>query len=195
MSTDQDKEITHLEPGKAAAAVRQWVESLVVNLNLCPFAKRELAKGRVRFSVTSAVTEEALLEELRAELELLNSTPSVETTLLIHPEVLLDFSDYNQFLDDADQLLIRMNLEGVYQIASFHPDYQFSDTNPDDAENYTNRSPWPMLHILREDSLERAIATYPDVDQIPVRNIELTKRMGQEKLHAVLQSCFDNREL
>ena len=174
--------------------VRLWVENLVVGLNLCPFAKRELVKNRVRFSVTEAVTEEQLLVDLQAELELLNSDETVETTLLIHPKVLQDFYDYNQFLNRADSLLEQMGLIGVYQIASFHPDYQFGGTEPDDAENYTNKSPYPMLHLIREESLERAIANYPDPDQIPERNIALLKSLGRDKMQALLQACFHDAE-
>ena len=166
----------------------------MIGLNLCPFAKRELLQNRVRFSVTEATTEEQLLVDLQAELELLNSDEAVETTLLIHPEVLQNFYDYNQFLNYADNLLVQMELEGVYQIASFHPDYQFSGTGPDDVENYTNRSPYPMLHLIREESLEQAIANYPDPDQIPVRNVELLKSMGREKMQVLLQACFHEAE-
>ena len=171
--------------------MRQWVESVVVDLNLCPFAKRELVKNRVRFTVTEVTTEEQLLIALQAELELLNNEPSVETTLLIHPNVLQDFYDYNQFLNYADRLLAQMKLEGVYQIASFHPDYQFAGTNPDDAENYTNRSPYPMLHLIREESLERAIASYPDVDNIPEQNRKLMESLGEIKMKELLRACFE----
>ena len=129
-----------------------------MGLNLCPFAKRELLANRVRFSVTQVATEEQLLAELQGELERLNSDDSIETTLLIHPEVLQDFYCYNQFLDYVDGLLREMALEGVYQVASFHPDYQFGGTEPDDAENYTNRSPYPILQLIREASLEKAVA-------------------------------------
>ena len=160
-------------------SVRKWVESFVVEFNLCPFVKRELVNNRIRFAVTEAATEEQLLIALQTELELLNNDESIETTLLIHPHVLQNFYYYNEFLSVADSLLVEMNLEGVYQIASFHPDYQFGGTDPDDVENYTNRSPYPMLHLLREDSLEKAIANYPDVDQIPTRNIELMNRLGR----------------
>jgi len=171
-------------------SVRQWVESFVVELNLCPFVKREWVNNRVRLFATNVVTEEQLLEVLQTELELLNSDAAVETTLLIHPKVLQDFYDYNEFLNLADSLLIEMDLEGVYQIASFHPNYQFGGTDPDDVENCTNRSPYPMLHLLREDSLEKAIAKYPDVDQIPIRNIELMNSMGQDKLSEIMQVCI-----
>ena len=171
-------------------SVRQWVETFVVGMNLCPFAKRELVKNRVRFVTTAATTAEQLLQVLQTELELLNADPSVETTLLIHPAVLQDFYDFNDFLDCVDSLLVDMELEGIYQVASFHPDYQFGGTRPGDAENYTNRAPYPVLHLLREESLERVIADYPDVDDIPERNIELMNSLGQDKLQALLKSCL-----
>ena len=174
-----------MEYDKIIQSTQQWVKSFVVELNLCPFAKRELINNRVRFSVTEAITEEQLLETLQIELELLNNNTLIETTLLIHPRVLQDFYDYNQFLNFADSLLLEMELVGVYQIASFHPDYQFSDTNPEDVGNYTNRSPFPMLHILREESLEKAIDNYPDVDQIPSRNIVLINSLGADKLEGI----------
>lgn len=176
---------------KKIGPVRHWVETVVVGLNLCPFAKRELVNDRVRFSVSEAETEEQLLADLQAELELLNNDEAVETTLLIHPGVLQDFFDYNQFLNYVDSLLVQMELEGVYQVASFHPDYQFSGTRPDDVENYTNRSPYPMLHLIREDSLERAIAGYPHPDRIPERNIELLESLGRDKMQALLKACYD----
>ena len=178
---------------KVTRSVKIWVESFVVELNLCPFARSVLADNQVRFTVTAAATEDQLLTALQAELELLNRDPSIETTLLIHPGVLQDFYDYNQFLDSADQLLLQMKLEGVYQVASFHPDYQFGGTDPDDVENYTNRSPYPVLHLIREASLERAVAGYPDADQIPARNIALMKSLGQDRL-AVLTQVFSGGE-
>ena len=171
-------------------ATRRWVEQVVVAFNLCPFAKRELVKERVRFVVSKAVDEATLLDELAHELALLNVDDSIETTLLIHPQVLQDFYQYNDFLEAADELLVDMDLEGVYQVASFHPDYQFGGTEPDDAENYTNRSPYPMLHLLREDSLSDAIDNYPEVDLIPERNIECMNGQGVEKLRALLQACL-----
>ncbi len=183
-----------MENDKIISAVRQWVETLIVDMNLCPFAKRELVKNRIRFTVTKAINDDELMAALQAELELLDSDPCVETTLLIHPEVLQDFDDYNQFLNFADRFLAELRLGGVYQIASFHPDYQFSGTDLDDAENYTNRSPYPILHLIREKSLERVIADYHDVDQIPARNIALMNNLGQEKLQALVQACLDNAE-
>lgn len=172
------------------ASVRKWVDTFVVGMNLCPFAKRELVKQRVRFTVTEASTEDELLQALQAELELLDEDASIETTLLIHPAVLGDFLDYNQFLDVADALLLHMELDGVYQVASFHPDYQFGGTAPWAAENYTNRSPYPILHLLREESLDRVLGDNPDADQIPQRNIDLMNSMGEEKLAALLADCL-----
>lgn len=167
-------------------SVRNWLTTMVVGLNLCPFAKRELVKDRIRFSVTDATTEAELLQALKAELILLDEDASIETTLLIHPQVLSDFYAYNDFLVEADSLVELLDREGVYQIASFHPDYQFGGTEPEDAENYTNRSPVQMLHILREESLEKAIAEYPDVEGIPQRNIALMNEMGVARLKAML---------
>ncbi|WP_341237952.1 DUF1415 domain-containing protein [uncultured Limnobacter sp.] len=184
MSTVNDSEMIE--------ATRLWVEQVVVAFNLCPFAKRELVKNRVRFVVSQAVDEATLLDELAHELALLNVDESVETTLLLHPRVLQDFYQYNDFLELADQLLVDMDLEGVYQVASFHPEYQFGGTEPDDAENYTNRSPYPMLHLLREDSLSDAIDSYPEVDLIPERNIECMNEQGAEKMRALLEACLRN---
>jgi len=172
------------------SATRKWVEDVVVGYNLCPFAKRELVRNRVRFVVSEAKTEDELLQALHSELQRLQDEPEIETTLLIHPGVLQDFGPYNEFLDAADGLLAYLDMEGVYQIASFHPDYQFAETEPDAAENYTNRSPFPMLHLLREASLEAAIDSYPDVDGIPERNIELMNELGSDKMRSILHSCL-----
>ena len=179
-----------LKDSEITGSVQRWVESFVVELNLCPFAKRELIQNRIRFALTAAQTEEELLTALQAEFELLDSDTSIETTLLIHAKVLQDFYDYNQFLDYADKLLLQMGLEGVYQIASFHPHYQFGNTGPDAAENYTNRSPYPMLHIIREESITRAIADSPHLDQVSARNIKLMNQLGKDRLRALMQACI-----
>ena len=133
------------------AATRLWLEHAVIGLNLCPFAKAVQAKGQVRFVLSEATTPEALLAELGEELLHLRDTPAadVDTTLVVHPQVLGDFLDYNDFLEQADALVIELELEGVLQVASFHPQYQFAGTLPDDIENCTNRSPYPTLHLLR----------------------------------------------
>ena len=171
---------------------RQWVEQLVVGLNLCPFARAELVNQRIRFEVTQATSEAELLAALQSELLLLAQQPAIETTLLIHPKVMINFDDYNQFLNQVDDLLDAEGWQGGYQVASFHPDYQFGGTQPDDAENYTNRSPYPMLHLLREASLERAIESFGDTEQIPARNIELLEQMGSQRLAGLLAACFDS---
>lgn len=178
------------DPDAIIASVRHWVETVVVDLNLCPFAVRALRQERIRFIVTSSTTEAELLASLQAELEWLDTHPAVETTLLIHPQVLQNFGDYNQFLETADDLLGAMGVDGIYQLASFHPHYQFAETAPADVENYTNRSPYPMLHLLREQSLARSIASYPDTEQIPLRNIALMKRLGVARLKQLLRACF-----
>ncbi len=185
----EQEEKEQKEQEKFINSVRQWVDSVVVGLNLCPFAKAELLKNRVRFSVTEAATEESLLRQLASEFEILDKDDSIETTLLIHPGVLTDFYDYNQFLERAENLLADLELEGIYQIASFHPQYQFGGTNPEDAENYTNRSPYPILHILRESSLERVLENYPNPELIPERNIELLVGLRSNKMNAMLQAC------
>ncbi|PQJ24860.1 hypothetical protein BSZ31_07645 [Limnobacter sp. SAORIC-690] len=182
--------MTHATDLEIIEVTRRWVEQVVVAFNLCPFAKRELVKDRVRFVVSKAKDEATLLDELAHELALLNVDEAVETTLLIHPQVLQDFYHYNDFLEAADELLVDMNLEGVYQVASFHPDYQFGGTEPDDVENYTNRSPYPILHLLREDSLSEAIDNYPEVDLIPERNIDCMNEQGLEKMQTLLNACL-----
>ena len=178
-----------MEHGKLIESAKKWVETIVVAHQLCPFANRELQNDRVRFVVTDSETEDELLVALTAELRMLISDPSIETTLLIHHRALIEFYAYNDFLQAADSLLIEMGMGGVIQIASFHPAYQFADTEPDDVENYTNRSPDPMLHLIREDSLERAIAEYPGVDNIPERNIACMAAMGAPRMKALLKSC------
>ena len=179
--------------GDIVSATRKWVENVVVGYNLCPFAKRELMRDRVRFVVSDAADEDSLLQSLHSELQRLNDEPEIETTVLIHPGVLQDFEAYNEFLDAADGLLAFLEMEGVYQIASFHPNYQFAGTNPEAAENYTNRSPYPMLHLLREASLEAAIDSHPDVDGIPGRNIKLMEELGVEQLRDVLANCVKGK--
>lgn len=170
-------------------AVRNWLETIVIEWNLCPFAKRELVNDQIRFVVSEAKNDESLLQKLLWELDLLQADPSIETTLLIHPYTLQEFEDYNQFLDLADGLLVHLELDGVYQIASFHPNYRFEGTTEDEAENFTNRSPFPLLHILREASLERVIAAHPDTNEIPLRNIEFMKSLGGQKAQAKLDAC------
>lgn len=161
---------------------REWLEKAVIGLNLCPFAKPVHVAGRIRYAVSQAETPETLLVDLLAELRTLAATDpeEIETTLLIHPRVLADFLDHNDFLGVADAALEELDLVGEIQIASFHPHYQFEGTGPDDIENYTNRSPYPILHLLREASVEEAVASFPDTDRIYKTNIETMRKLGIE---------------
>ncbi|BBQ13461.1 hypothetical protein WP1W18C01_38210 [Stenotrophomonas maltophilia] len=162
------------------AATRLWLERIVIGLNLCPFAKAVYVKDQVRIVLSDATTTEALVEQLAEELVLLRDTPAeqIDTTLIVHPQVLTDFLDYNDFLDNADAAIEALDLQGILQVASFHPDYQFEGVAADDASNYTNRAPFPTLHLLREDSVARAVDVYPDPDVIVERNIQTLDRIG-----------------
>lgn len=164
------------------AATRTWLEKAVIGLNLCPFAKPAYAAGRIRYVVSSATSEQSLLVDLERELETLaEANPErMETTLLIHPYVLGDFYDFNDFLQIAETAITALELEGIIQVASFHPRYQFADTEPGDIGNFTNRSPYPVLHLLREDSIERAVQSHPDTDAIYQRNIATLRKLGPE---------------
>ncbi|WP_447729514.1 DUF1415 domain-containing protein [Pseudoxanthomonas suwonensis] len=171
-----------LDEAKVLADTRRWLEKAVIGLNLCPFAKAVYVKEQVRFVVSDATTPEQLVEQLGEELVLLRDTPAgqVDTTLLVHPLVLGDFLDFNDFLDQADALVEALELDGVLQVASFHPDYQFADSRPDDIENYSNRAPYPILHLLREDSVSRAVDAYPEADVIVERNYATLRKLGHE---------------
>ncbi|MET3105769.1 hypothetical protein AAKU58_000582 [Oxalobacteraceae bacterium GrIS 1.18] len=161
-------------------ATQAWLEKAVIGLNLCPFAKAVHIKKQIRYTISAADNVRDLHADLLKEIEfLLEADPEkLETTLLIHPQVLNDFLDFNDFLDVADALLVDLNADGILQIASFHPNYQFFGTESDDIENYTNRAPYPTLHLIRESSIERAIASYPDTDEIYQKNIDTLKRLG-----------------
>ncbi|WP_207916297.1 DUF1415 domain-containing protein [Iodobacter fluviatilis] len=160
----------------------RWLEKAVIGLNLCPFAKAVHVKKQLRYAVSDARNIDVLIETLIKELELLAETDSakIEMTLLIHPYVLGDFLAYNDFLEIADSVLEELNLDGIFQIASFHPQYQFEGSQPDDIDNYTNRSPYPTLHLLREDSISKAVEAFPDADVIVDRNIATLRSMGHE---------------
>ena len=159
-----------------------WVEQVVIGLNLCPFAKPVHTKGQIDYFLSHARDETTLAADLRLAMQrLIASTPdSMDTCLLIHPWVLSDFFDYNNFLDIADEILDELELIGVLQIASFHPHYQFAGTTEDDVTNCTNRSPFPMLHLLREESLDKATAALPDANVIVDRNLNTMITLGHE---------------
>ena len=161
---------------------RQWLEKAVIGLNLCPFAKAPHVKNLVRISVSQARHLDGFLEDLDRELQLLGDTPAdeLETTLLVHPTLFPDFDTFNQMLDIADAAVVDNGLEGIIQIAPFHPDFQFEGTDSDDIGNYTNRSPYPTLHLIREDSIAKAAQAFPDASAIFERNISLLEKMGHE---------------
>ena len=166
---------------------RAWVERVVIGLKLCPFAPAPALKGLIRYAMSEAETREALLEDLATELQHLVASPpeEVETTLLVHPQVLQDFHDFNDFLEVADEALRMWGLEGEIQIASFHPQYQFAGTDPDDIGNATNRSPYPMLHLLREQSIARAVDAFGDTRSISAANLETLEKLGPAGLAAL----------
>ena len=173
---------------------RAWLDLAVIGLNLCPFAKAPQAKGQVRYVVSHASDPAALLADLIRELETLAEAKpeKIETTLLIHPGVLQDFADYNDFLAVAEDTVAELDLEGILQVASFHPDYQFADSAPDDIANATNRSPWPTLHLLREDSIDRAVAAFPEAEAIYEQNMATMTKLGTEGWAALQQQCVDD---
>jgi hypothetical protein len=172
----------------AIVATRHWLEQVVIGLNLCPFAKGVHLKQQIRWVESPARDVDGLLADLVRELQFLAAADpeTVDTTLLIHPHVLNDFLDYNDFLDAADAAVEHLGLAGVLQVASFHPDYQFEGTEPDDAGNLSNRSPCPTLHLLREDSIDRAVAAFPEAETIYERNIETLRRLGVERWRALM---------
>lgn len=165
---------------KFIADTTRWLERAVIGLNLCPFAKAVHVKGQIRYVVSAATTPEALAEDLQRELEFLAeaSAELVDTTLLIHPQVLADFLDFNDFLEVGDSIVDELELDGILQVASFHPQFQFEGTEADDITNYTNRAPYPTLHLLREDSVERAVAAFPDELAIAETNIGTLEKLG-----------------
>jgi hypothetical protein len=180
-STSEDTTVGDLED-PAIAATRAWLEKAVIGLNLCPFAKSVHVGGRIRYRLSRATTPDALLADLGEELRLLAAADpeEIETTLLVHPQVLADFLEYNDFLDVVDAAVEALGLADVLQVASFHPRYQFADTEPDDISNYTNRSPHPTLHLLRHSSVDRAVAAFPEASAIFDVNIETMRQLGHE---------------
>ena len=178
----------------AIAETRAWVRRAVIGLNLCPFAKAPQAKGLVRYVASPARDVEGLLTALIEELNNLAQTTAsqIETTLLIHPWVMNDFADYNDFLETAEAAIEELDLEGIIQVASFHPQYQFADTEPEDVSNATNRSPYPTRHLLREESLARAIEAFGDVETIYGANIARMRTLGVAGWEALQQLCHDD---
>jgi hypothetical protein len=171
-------------------ATQTWLQTVIIKHNICPFAKNEFDRQRIRFTVDHNTDIENILLSLMAECDVLDSNHDITTTLLIYASMFADFHDYLDFVTLAESLLIEQGYEGIYQLASFHPDYCFENALIDDAANYTNRSPYPMLHLLRESSIEYAVNQYPEVNSIPENNIQLTRKLGLEQMRCLLAACY-----
>lgn len=185
--------VTLPEHSEILAATRHWLTRAVIGLNLCPFAKAVHVKQQIRYAVSEARDFAAAMADLERELHGLAATDpgQIDTTLLIVPYTLGEFADYNDFVQLADRLLRQLRLSGVLQIASFHPHYQFAGSQPDDIENYTNRAPYPILHLLREASIERAVEAFPDAADIYERNQDTLRRLGHTGWQAWLEQADD----
>jgi len=172
------------------ATTQTWLKTIIIEYSICPFAKRELERGSIRFSINHDTEIENCLLNLMLECDSLDSDSNIETTLQIYDRAFTTFDDYLDFLALAETLMCEQGYEGIYQLASFHPDYCFEGAAHDDPANYTNRSPYPMLHLLRETSIERAVASYPHPENIPQRNIELARELGLAKMQVLLAACY-----
>ncbi len=169
---------------------QNWIKSVVIDLNFCPFAAKALLQKTINYAVVTNENVNLVLECLHTEFAKLDTNPLIETSFIITPLIFNNFDDYLDLVNDANDLLQKLNYEGIYQVASFHPNYCFEDSNDDDAANYTNRSPYPMLHILREDSITKALSTYPHAHLIPENNINLSRQKGLQYMQTLKAACF-----
>ncbi len=170
---------------------QHWIKETVIGLNFCPFASQSFFENRILYQTVFNSNLNKSLESFIKVCNSLSELSEIETAFLIFPDNFSNFQDYLDLVDLAERLLNKEGLEGIYQIASFHPLYIFAETEMDDPSNYTNRSPYPMIHVLREDSIERALDKYPHPEQIPKRNISKTHQLGLEHLKSLLKSCFE----
>jgi hypothetical protein len=168
---------------------RYWVKNVVIQFYFCPFAGREFDDDNLRFQLCESTRVEDALQALIDECFFLDQHTKLNTSLLILAQTGREFGDYLKIVEMAEKLLRKQGYEGEYQIASFHPDYQFADAPKNDPANYTNRSPYPMIHIIRESSLEKALANFPHPESIPQKNIEVARGLGQKKLQSILDLC------
>ena len=194
MSNTQDASVDGVPAELAIAETRAWVRRAVIGLNLCPFARAVDVKDQIRYVFSGATDAETLLATLVVELQRLADTDPelVDTTMVIHPRVFADFEDFNDFLELADAAVEDLDLDGVLQVACFHPQFQFADTEPDDVTNATNRSPYPTLHLLREESVDRAVAAFPEAEAIFERNMATLEKLGPQGWAAVKKSWEDD---
>ncbi len=184
MTTDNEHIISH---------TKNWISKVVVACNFCPFAAREVQRGTIHYEVMAGADMEQVLATVAKMFQQLDTDKAIETSLLILPDGFADFDSYLELVDLAEKLLEQENYEGVYQLASFHPQYLFAGSNNNDPSNYTNRSPYPMLHFLREDSVTIAVDSHPDIDAVPERNIRFTQEKGLLSMKALLASCFNEK--
>ena len=175
-----------MEDKNIIESVKYWIEKTIIGFNFCPFAKREFDNGRVHYELVNESNTEEQLHSIVNEFRRLDNSHDVETTVVIMPIGLESFFDYLDFLEIANDLLVDEGYEGIYQLASFHPDYCFGDTSQDDVANFTNRSPYPLIHILREASLEKVLEKFPEPESIPERNIALARETGAEEFQSIL---------
>lgn len=175
---------------KVILQTKKWITDVVIGLNLCPFAAKEVKKNSVHYEVNFTSDAKNCLQTLIQQFQKLDQEPSISTTLIILPEGFQDFEEYLDLLEDAETVLQQYSYEGKYQIASFHPDYRFDEEEEDDAANFTNRSPYPMLHILREDDIDEALARYPNHEDIPDRNIKFTRDKGLAYMKMLRDACL-----
>ena len=185
--------MTSPSPENIIDSTRKWIVDAVVGCNFCPFANRVLKTNTIHYEVVQEADLKKALEQLALSCQHLDSNENIETLLLIFPDTYQKFDDYLYMLDLSQRLLKKQHYEGVYQLASFHPNYVFAGSREDDPANYTNRSPYPMLHLLREESVTRAIESFPNVDQIPEQNINFARQKGLQYLHALREACFENK--
>ncbi len=173
------------------AQTQRWIESVIIDFNFCPFARHEFVRNSIRYTVSEQTDLASSLEAMADELQHLDQQPKTATTLLIFPGGFSEFEDFLELIELADQLIDQLGYRATYQLAHFHPDYCFAGSTDEDAANYTNRSPWPTLQLLRETSLQRAIDAYPDTSRIPYINIEKARELGKQALQARLKQCMD----
>ncbi len=172
------------------AQTKKWINDVVVGCNFCPFAAREVKRGSIYYEVLETSLPEIVLEACFSMMQKMDAEESIETALLILPEGFNDFEHYLDLVETAEAFIEENDYEGIYQIASFHPGYVFAGSGEKDASNYTNRSPYPMLHFLREDSLSKVIDSHPDIDGVPARNIAFANEKGLTYMQQLLAACF-----
>jgi hypothetical protein len=177
---------------KHIGETKKWLETIVIARNICPFAKRVFDDRKIHFQLENSTDVATCLENLLEECARLDENENIETTLLIYSKAFVDFDEYLDFVEIAETLLEAEDYEGIYQVASFHPNYCFEGSNENDAANYTNRSPYPMLHLLRESSLEEALQNYANPESIPENNIKLTRELGLQAMQQTLAACYQN---